>query len=82
MAGSGTAGVGRRVGELVEGDGAGVPALGPAVVGRLFYRALAVYLFPRAGFAELADALVAAARDLGGELEPGVVAALVVVGLR
>ncbi len=68
---------------LVEGDRlAGLASLGAPVTGRLFYRALVAYLFPRAGFPELADALVAAARDLGGGIEPEVIAALIAVGLR
>ncbi len=68
---------------LVEGDRPrGLRSLGAPVVGRLLYRALVTYLFPRAGYAELADALVAAARDLGGAIEPDVLAALVAVGLR
>lgn len=74
--------VGRLGYLLVEGDGAAVTSLGPTTTGRIFYRALTSYLYPRAGFADLGDALRFAARDLGTELEPAVEAALVVLGLR
>jgi thermolysin len=72
---------------LVEGAAASgklpaVVALGPDVTGKLFYRALSRYLFERSGFADLADALCAAARDLGGGLELPVTDALRRVGLR
>ena len=67
---------------LVEGDGEIVHALGADATGRIFYRALVSYLFPRAGFAELADAIVSAARDLDVSTVPEVEAALTAVGLR
>lgn len=43
-----------------------VRGLGLSKTQRLFYRALVRYLGPRAGFADLADATVAAAQDLDG----------------
>lgn len=69
-------------GATKDGDLPAVASLGPDVTGRLFYRALASYLFARAGFADLADALTAAAHDLGGGIELPVADALRRVGLR
>jgi Zn-dependent metalloprotease len=56
--------------------------LGVDIAGRLFYRTLSRYLFARAGFADLADALEAAAADLGGDTPASAHAALQRVGLR
>jgi Zn-dependent metalloprotease len=50
---------------LMSEGGEGTTAIGPDDVGRIWYRALTRYLTSRAGFVDLADATLAAARDLG-----------------
>lgn len=66
---------------LVEGGPLGPRALGPSLTGRIFYRAMTTYLFSQAGWSELADALLASAKDLAPASEPDVRAALVLVGI-
>ncbi len=72
---------------LVEGvpaDGTDAPVvgLGRELVGKLFYRALTHYLFAQAGFADLGDALIAAAHDVGADSELPVGIALSRMRLR
>jgi Zn-dependent metalloprotease len=57
-----------------------VSALGTEAAGRLWFRALTRYLASSAGFADAADATLAAARDLGSG-EPSVREAWIAVGL-
>ena len=67
---------------LVEGKIGLVPSLGADRAGQILYRALTIYLFPRSGFADLADAVVSAARDLAPMDAPAVEAALHQLGMR
>ncbi|MEO6954876.1 MAG: M4 family metallopeptidase [Polyangia bacterium] len=66
---------------LVEGGPLGPRALGPELTGRIFYRAMTTYLFTQAGWLELADALLAATRDVAPDCEPDVRTALVIIGI-
>jgi Zn-dependent metalloprotease len=69
-----------HAGYLMAAGGPGVMRLGVPITSRIWYRALSRYLTREAGFADLADATLAAARDLRMG-ESSVRAAWVAVGV-